>query len=810
MNKSDGQLTAFPQQGRQVVIPTDVNGQASATLQLGTRVGNGNNQVLVTSPGFVGEVMFCETSTVGAPTQVHVIAGQSQKGVIGQPLPEPFTAVVFDAGGNPVAGVPVIFTVEQGGGTLGGNPTVTKTTDSDGRATVVLVLAQQEGVNNNVVSASFAGLTGTPASFVASGMTPGNPANTTVSGIVLDNANAPIVNVTASIEGTNLSAVTGQDGRFTIANAPVGSINLFIDGSTSTEQEPYPVLEFPMVTVAGQDNHLPSPIFLPELDLDNSKIVGGDEDVTLTMKGTPGVLFTVFAHSATFPDGTHTGRLSVSQVHTDKVPMPPPNATAPSLFWTVQPPRVKFNPPARIQIPNTEGIPPGSVTEIFCYNHDLEEFASGGTARVSEDGSIIVSDPGSGVIVSGWGDAPPPPPPPTCASKCNCGVCIKGFCVPVIGGSNGDACDDNDACTVNDKCNFLAQCRGERKQVTSLTALADNNDGSSGTIYKKSNTSINFGANFAAEHCDKVTFDWTFDDGGTASGQSVPHTFKTGGKHSATVKATCDNCGSKTVTLAVTVLDVQFQTASGSTLGASGVRVGMPGTTYKKTTLQAIVTPSDEASNFLIAGSGVSILTQTNSGATITFNAAGTAPSTTLGDAKVTALHSSGISFDQAVTVVIPKQIGTPHDTVGGGVVVSHSVLDATTSPACPSAGPGQVCLAVTAFRRLTLTVWDQFQQPVGDVYVGAPVTETATSINQALGANSTYIDPTGVGAVVAIVPSNSPQAAAWPNANAPNLPAGNIDDSVAIEIDGFALNPAAVNRQAAFVPPNTLTITWP
>src|SRR5262249_43308133 len=274
----------------------------------------------------------------------------------------------------------------------------------------------------------------------------------------------------ASIEGTNLTARTDNDGRFQILNAPVGSINLFIDGSTSTEAEPYPFLEFPLVTVAGQDNHLPSPIFLPELDLDNSKVVGGDEDVSLTMKGVPGVVFTVFAHSATFPDGTHVGRLSVSQVHSDKVPMPPPNATAPHLFWTVQPPRVKFNPPMRIQIPNTEGISPGTVTEIFCYNHDLEEFASGGTARVSEDGSAIISDTGSGVIGSGWGSAPPPPPPKTCANGCNTNdTCRTGRC-----GSDGvchftnqpnqTACDDHDDCTVHDKCQSGA-CKGDKLSV---------------------------------------------------------------------------------------------------------------------------------------------------------------------------------------------------------------------------------------------------------------------------------------------------------------------------------------------------------
>src|SRR5579864_347757 len=417
MNKSDGQLTAFPQQGRQVTVQTDANGQASVSLQLGSRIGNGNNQVLVTSPGFVGETMFCASATAAAPEQIHAILGASQKGVIGQELPEPLVAQVFDGNGNAVSGVPVIFKVEQGGGTLEGNQTVTKITDSSGHASVALVLAQEEGVSNNIVSASFTGLTETEALFVASGVVPSSPANTKVSGVVLDDANSPIPNATASIQGTQLSALTDSNGHFTISNAPVGAITLFIDGSTSTDGEPYPFLEFPMVTVAGQDNTLGTPIFLPDLDTDNSKIVGGDEDVTLTMKGVPGVAFTVLAHSATFPDGSKVGRLSVSQVHADKVPMIPSSSTASRLMWTVQPPRVKFNPPIHVQVPNTNGMAPGAVTETFCYNHDLEEFISGGTARVSEDGSVIVSDPGFGLFVSGWGDAPPPPPKKKCTAS---------------------------------------------------------------------------------------------------------------------------------------------------------------------------------------------------------------------------------------------------------------------------------------------------------------------------------------------------------------------------------------------------------
>ncbi len=458
VEKSDGQLSAFPQQGRQLTIQTDANGQAAVTAQLGTRVGPGNNHVSVTSPGFVGEVMFCASTTVGAPSQIHDISGGSQIGVIGQPLPESLVVGVFDAIANPVAGVPVIFKVEQGGGTFDGtNTTITVTTDADGRATTGLTLAQEEGVNNNVVSATFAGLTGAPSIFTASGKTPSNPANTRVTGIVLDNANQPVPNATASIQGTNLTAFTDATGHFTISNAPIGSIVLFVDGSTSTRSDSFPFLEFPMVTVSGQDNNLGRPIFLPALDVDNSKIVGGDEDVTLTLKGVPGVAYTVFAHSATFPDGSKVGRLTLSQVHADKVPMIPPNGTAPTLVGTLQPSRVKFNPPIRVQLPNTDAMAPGQVAELFSFHHDLEQFVSEGTMRVSPDGSVLVTDPGFGLTVSGWHGGGGPPPPPTCAdgckatNDCNTASCEKGVCVQHPANEGGQCGGGNEVCGVG-KC----------------------------------------------------------------------------------------------------------------------------------------------------------------------------------------------------------------------------------------------------------------------------------------------------------------------------------------------------------------------
>lgn len=828
VNKSDGQISVFPQQGRQLVVQTDANGQASVNFQLGSRVGNGNNQVIVTASGFIAEVMFCASATVGASAQIHDISGASQKGVIGQSLPEPLVAGVFDASGNPVPGVPVVFTVTQGGGTIEGSNIVTKTTNSDGRAAAVLLLAQEEGINNNVVNATVTGLAAPPASFVASGMTPRNPVSTTVTGIVLDDANEPIPNATASIRGTNLTALTGKDGTFTIPNAPVGTIDLFIDGSTSTDSDTYPFLEFPMVTVAGQDNHLGSPIFLPALDTDNSKIVGGDQDVDLAMKGVPGLKFTIFAHSATFPDGSHVGRLLVSQVHSDKVPMPPPGATAPALMWTIQPPRVKFNPPIRVELPNTNALPAGTVTETFCYNHDLEQFVSGGTARVSEDGSVIVSDPGFGLVVSGWGGSPPPPPPPTCANGCGtCGTCVNGACVPDPNRQNQpcqDACvaDGTGACQGN-------KCSGKQKSIDNVAITLSGQ----GAVVKpkdiaqfgKSVSSIQFTADASGSNCTNITYQWDFGDGTQGNGKTVNHTYPASPAktYSVKVQVMCDSCpNTKSDTATVNILDVKFQKA-GSDI-APPLKVGITKNGHDRTQHLSIqITPASDDAN-TVAGQmtvkGTAAVTVSNVAAAanvVKFDLVGVTKSAGKGDATVTASHS-GTDYTLAVSVIVPGQVATPHDTAGGGMVASNRVLDGTTSPAVPGLPAGTVVLATIYVKFLTITVNDQFNDPLGDLYAGASVSETAAGagdvpINQNLTAAGTYSDPVGLAGFppVRVVPAGSPAALAWPGAAPAPLPVTpTIRQDIAVQVDTFPLDPAIVNRQVTPTPPATVTIVWP
>ena len=82
--------------------------------------------------------------------------------------------------------------------------------------------------------------------------------------------------------------------------------------------------------------------------------------------------------------------------------MAPPNGMQPQFIVTIQPTNTRFDPPAKLTLPNVDGHAPGTQAEMYSYDHDLEEFVSIGLGTVSEDGSVIASNPGVGVIKAGW------------------------------------------------------------------------------------------------------------------------------------------------------------------------------------------------------------------------------------------------------------------------------------------------------------------------------------------------------------------------------------------------------------------------
>ncbi|MGA7410119.1 MAG: choice-of-anchor X domain-containing protein [Bryobacteraceae bacterium] len=421
-------------------VLTDTQGQARVTWTLGSRSGSGN-LVEASVAGVQGTAIFAAAGLAGTPTRIVVDAGGQQTGSAGQPLPNPLIVVVTDEAHNRIANVPVTFHVAKGGGNLGGEQSHTTNTDSDGRALAVLTLGPDDGISNNLVLATFDGNKGFPASFSITGRTPGDPASTAINGVVLDNSNNPIPNATIRAYLQNVpaqvtsglppfaTAATDAQGQFLIQPAPVGFVKLLVDGSTIQRPGKWPNLEYELVTVSGQTNSVGQPVYLLPIDTQHQVCVSETVGGTVTLPQVPGFALVIQPASATFPGGSKSGCVSVTSVHPDKIPMSPGFGQQPRFIVTIQPAGTLFNPPAQISLPNTDGLKPGEITEMYGFDHDLGMFVSIGTATCSPDGTVIKSDRGIGVVKAGWHCGGPPAVPGGAGTCPECKKCDGETCV---------------------------------------------------------------------------------------------------------------------------------------------------------------------------------------------------------------------------------------------------------------------------------------------------------------------------------------------------------------------------------------------
>lgn len=402
VTQNDGLLTAGGRTARSVVVATDANGVAQVNFRVGTRVGEGNHQVQAMVVGMPVDALFRISALPAPPALLVADTGSGQLGVVGKALPKPFVAVVVDSGNNRLRNVPIVFTVVEGNGSLESNTSKTVLTDSDGRALATLTLGLEEGVENNRVEARFAGISGVPVVFAASGMVPGPASETSVSGVVLDNSDVPVPGATITINGTTLSARTDAQGQFTLKPAPVGTVRLDVDGGTVTRSGSWVNLDFTLTTIAGRDNGIGMPIRLLEMDLRHAVGVGLNYGGKITLPEYPGFSLNLLPGSVTFPGGSRVGSVHATVVHTDKTPEVPNFGQQPRFIVSINPKRAIFSPAAQLCIPNLDALAPGQKTEMYSYDEDLDSFVAIGTGTVSADGTQICSDPGVGVVKGGW------------------------------------------------------------------------------------------------------------------------------------------------------------------------------------------------------------------------------------------------------------------------------------------------------------------------------------------------------------------------------------------------------------------------
>jgi len=125
---------------------TDVLGQASAILTLGTKVGA--YVVNASSTALAGSLArFTASAGVGPAAAMVLTSGNEQSAFIFSELAAPFVVTVVDIGGNPVSGANVQFALDSIPRTAIGQSLriINSTTNSSGQASAILRLGNKEG-----------------------------------------------------------------------------------------------------------------------------------------------------------------------------------------------------------------------------------------------------------------------------------------------------------------------------------------------------------------------------------------------------------------------------------------------------------------------------------------------------------------------------------------------------------------------------------------------------------------------------------------------------------------------------------------
>ena len=169
-------------------VVTNASGIATLTSwTLGTTAGA--NAVTATVTGLTGSpVTFAATGAIGAPTTIASNSVTTQSTTIGTAVSVAPSVKVTDAGGNPVSGATVVFTITSGAGTLSPASPATVTTNASGIVTVTSwTLGVTAGANTLTVTAT--GLTGSPVTFTATG-TVGSPTTIAANSVTTQSATA--------------------------------------------------------------------------------------------------------------------------------------------------------------------------------------------------------------------------------------------------------------------------------------------------------------------------------------------------------------------------------------------------------------------------------------------------------------------------------------------------------------------------------------------------------------------------------------------------------------------------------------------
>ena len=182
-------------------------------------------------------------------------------------------------------------------------------------------------------------------------------------------------------------------------------------------------------------------IYLPLIPAETLKPTSSTEETVLKFPSDfisenpqfQGVEVRVPPNSLYSDDGTRGGMVGIAAVPPDRLPGTlPPNLQLQDVITVQTDGATNFDIPVPVCLPNLPdpitGKPLDSnvKTSLWSFNHDTGQFEVVGGMTVSEDGNIICSDPGVGILAPGWhGQAEEPERSPPCRIPRCCSICCE-------------------------------------------------------------------------------------------------------------------------------------------------------------------------------------------------------------------------------------------------------------------------------------------------------------------------------------------------------------------------------------------------
>ncbi|HAP41430.1 MAG TPA: hypothetical protein DCQ94_16980, partial [Nitrospira sp.] len=245
----------------------------------------------------------------------------------------------------------------------------------------------------------------------------------------------PLANVEVFILGRpDLHTCTDAAGFFELTDTPVGNVKVVVNGRTASNAPGgffFPEMTMDLTLEAGRVNTMMGSmgarermaaneerlqVYLPRLEQAILRPVDNTQNRTITLDPesahnlTPeqiGQLRLEFEPGSLIGDDGQplaTAQIGISVVPPELVrDMMPPGVARHGFDITIQAPGVAaFATPLPISFPNDLGLPPGTKANLLSFDHTTGRLEVRGSMTVSEDGTMVVSDPGTGVTQPGW------------------------------------------------------------------------------------------------------------------------------------------------------------------------------------------------------------------------------------------------------------------------------------------------------------------------------------------------------------------------------------------------------------------------